>query len=56
MCPDCRDPRPPYLSPPYIDPAEGTTVPNARLDVVPTFIQDDNEVTPDDIKPDRRFQ
>lgn len=55
VCPECFDPRPPYLDPPFINPMEGAAIPDARPDVVATFTDDDDPVLPSDIKPDRRF-
>ena len=44
VCSDCRDPRPPWLDPPYIDPMEGMPLPNARLEKTPVYI--DAELAP----------
>lgn len=49
VCPDCMDPRPPWLDAPYIDPMEGAPLPNARFDVDPVFVDRDNPITPEDI-------
>jgi len=52
VCRECWDPRPAWLDPPTIDPLEGSPVPNARFDqdaTNPTFTDDDNPVTPEDL-------
>lgn len=49
VCTKCRDPRPPWLDPPYIDPMEGTPLPNARFKKDEVFTDDDNPVTGDDL-------
>ena len=45
----CRDPRPPWLDAPFIDPLEGMPLPNARLKKDEAFTDDDNPVTGDDL-------
>lgn len=49
VCPDCFDPRPPFLSPPVISAKEGQPVKNARLDPTPIYADDDNPVEPSDL-------
>lgn len=52
VCRDCRDPRPPWLDSPNVDPFEGAPIRDARLDqdaVNPVFISDDAPVDPDSL-------
>lgn len=49
VCGKCRDPRPPWLDPPFIDPLEGMPLPNARFKKDEVFTDDDNPVTGDDL-------
>lgn len=49
VCARCFDPRPPYLSPPHIDPSEGAPLKNARFEepIDPgTFITDEEPIDP----------
>lgn len=49
VCDKCRDPRPPYIDPPIIDPREGAPVKNAQLHPDHVFADDDDPVTGNDL-------
>lgn len=48
-CPSCIDPRPAELTPPYVDPREGTPTDNPRPRAPDQFISDDNPVNPESL-------